>query len=121
MVLLSFPKQNIQPFKHKIISSAFTVIFFISSFWSCTAKMKSQLSCGKKTPSSLALFCLQRHQCMLSHECEFVPASLLDGACPVMLSSSSQGCFPSSEASQHRLNFNRERGGQSTLCSLVTL
>lgn len=52
---------------------------------------------------------------MLSHECEFVPASLLDGACPVMLSSSSQGCFPSSQASQHRPNFKVKRGTEQIM------
>ncbi len=45
---------------------------------------------------------------MLGHECEFVPASFLDRACLVTLSSSSQ-------------DFTREKGGQSRLCSRVKL
>lgn len=50
------------------------------------------LFCADGPPSLSPCFWLLRRWCMLSHECEFAPASLLDLACLLTLSSSSQGC-----------------------------
>lgn len=52
------------------------------------------LACADGPPSPSPWFWLLRRWCMLSHECEFAPASLLDLACLLTLSSSSQGCPP---------------------------
>lgn len=49
------------------------------------------LACADGPPSPSPWFWLLRRWCMLSHECEFAPASLLDLACLLTLSSSSQG------------------------------
>ena len=77
----------------------------------------------EKASLSVLVLAAEPPVCMLSHECEFVPAWLLDRACLVMLGSSSQGCFPRRQRPrEHRLDFSRERGGgHGGLCSLVML
>lgn len=60
------------------------------------------LACADGPPSPSPWFWLLRRWCMLSHECEFAPASLLDLACLLTLSSSSQGCPPPPSEASHR-------------------
>lgn len=60
------------------------------------------LACADGPPSPSPCFWLLRRWCMLSHECEFAPASLLDLACLLTLSSSSQGLTPPAESTEEK-------------------
>lgn len=86
MVLLSFPNQKIQPLHTYNHVMCFYIYHFLPVLYT-----ESETTGGKKT--HLPLLPCFGCMCMLSHECECVPASLLDCACLDTLSSS-QGPFP---------------------------